>query len=104
MSSQYIKIKNHINGEWLDESNGQYEPLKNPSTGAVIGEVPLSSAETSRQAVAAAAEAFPEWSAMPLPKRMDFIFKMHRAMVDNHEMLAESHRCGSGQTHCGSPW
>ncbi len=90
MSSQYIKIKNHINGEWLDESNGQYEPLKNPSTGAVIGEVPLSSAETSRQAVAAAAEAFPEWSAMPLPKRMDFIFKMHRAMVDNHEMLAEA--------------
>lgn len=90
MSSQYIKIKNHINGEWLDESNGQYEPLRNPSTGAVIGEVPLSSAETSRQAVAAAAEAFPAWSATPLPKRMDFVFKMHRAMVDNHEMLAEA--------------
>lgn len=25
-----------------------------------------------------------------MPKRMDFIFKMHRAMVDNYEMLAHS--------------
>ena len=88
--TSYIKIKNHINGQWLDETNGQYEPLKNPSTGAVIGEVPLSSVDTSRAAVAAAAEAFPAWSATPLPKRMDYIFKMQQAMKDNLEMLAES--------------
>lgn len=90
MSTEYIKIKNHINGAWLDESNGQYEPLRNPSTGLVIGEVPLSSPATSREATAAAAAAYPGWSAMPLPKRMDFIFKMHRAMQDNLEMLAQS--------------
>lgn len=90
MAIPYIKIKNHINGMWTDETNGQYEPLRNPSTGAVIGEVPLSSPETSRAAVAAAAEAFPAWSATPLPKRMDYIFAMHRAMQDNLEMLAEA--------------
>ncbi len=90
MAYESIKIRNHINGQWLDESNGQYAPLRNPSTGQVIGEVPLSSEETSAAAVAAAAEAFPAWSAMPLPKRMDYIFKMHQAMKDNHEMLAES--------------
>ena len=90
MAIPYIKIKNHINGVWTDETNGQYEPLRNPSTGAVIGEVPLSSPETSRAAVAAAAEAFPAWSATPLPKRMDYIFAMHRAMQDNLEMLAEA--------------
>ncbi|MEH6651447.1 MAG: aldehyde dehydrogenase family protein [Motiliproteus sp.] len=90
MSTKTIKIKNHINGVWLDETNGQYAPLRNPSTGGLIGEVPLSSPETSRAAVAAAAEAYPAWSATPLPKRMDFIFKMHRAMQDNLEMLAEA--------------
>ncbi|MCO4759466.1 MAG: aldehyde dehydrogenase family protein [Oceanospirillaceae bacterium] len=90
MTTPYIKIKNHINGVWVDESNGQYEPLRNPSTGAVIGEVPLSSPETSRAAVAAAAEAFPAWSATPLPKRMDYIFQMYRAMQDNLEPLAEA--------------
>lgn len=86
----YIKIKNHINGQWLDESNGQYEPLINPSTGAVIGEVPISSVATSRQATAAAAEAFPAWSATPLPKRMNYIFDMQQAMKDNLEELAQS--------------
>jgi len=90
MTISYIKIKNHINGQWLDESNGQYQPLKNPSTGAVIGEVPLSSVATSRAAVAAAAEAFPAWSATPLPKRMDYIFKMQQVMKDNLEMLAQA--------------
>ncbi|WP_417227793.1 CoA-acylating methylmalonate-semialdehyde dehydrogenase [Amphritea sp.] len=88
--TSYIKIKNHINGQWLDETNGQYEPLKNPSTGAVIGEVPLSSAETSRQATAAAAAAYPAWSATPLPKRMNYIFDMQQIMRDNLEMLAEA--------------
>lgn len=90
MNAQYIKIKNHIDGEWLETSNGEYEPLRNPSTGAVIGEVPLSCSETSRQATAAAAAAYPAWSALPLPKRMDYIFKIHRAMEDNVEMLAQA--------------
>jgi len=90
MNSEYIKIKNHINGVWLEENNGQYEPLKNPSTGAIIGEVPLSSQETSRQAVAAAAEAFPAWSATPLPKRMNYIFDMQQVMRDNLEELAQA--------------
>ena len=90
MNAQYIKIKNHIDGEWLETSNGQYEPLRNPSTGAVIGEVPISCQETSRQATAAAAAAYPAWSSLPLPKRMDYIFKIHRAVEDNLEMLAQA--------------
>lgn len=90
MTQMHLKIKNHINGEWLDESNGHYVPLFNPSTGAVIGEVPMSSADTARQAVAAAAAAFPAWSATPLPKRMNYLFALHQAMKDNLEDLAQS--------------
>lgn len=90
MTTEYIKIKNHINGAWLEESNGQYEPLRNPSTGAVIGEVPLSSPETSRLATEAAAAAYPAWRATPLPKRMNYIFDMQQVMRDNLEMLAEA--------------
>ncbi|OMH25551.1 aldehyde dehydrogenase family protein [Motiliproteus sp. MSK22-1] len=90
MAYESVRIKNHINGEWLDESNGQYAPLRNPSTGQVIGEVPLSSQQTSSAAVAAAAEAYPGWSALPLPKRMDYLFKMYQAMKDNQEDLAIS--------------
>lgn len=90
MNSQAIRIQNHINGEWEDEVGGQYVPLRNPSTGQVIGEVPISSPETSRRAVAAAAAAFPAWKAMPLPKRMNYIHLMHQALKDNLEALAQA--------------
>ncbi len=87
---QPIKIKNYINGAWVSDSSGNVEPLINPSNGAVIGEVPMGGERESQAAVAAAAEAYQSWSKLALPKRMDFIFKMHQAMVDNRESLAES--------------
>jgi malonate-semialdehyde dehydrogenase (acetylating)/methylmalonate-semialdehyde dehydrogenase len=90
VNSQAIRIQNHINGEWEDEVGGQYVPLRNPSTGQVIGEVPISSPETSCRAVAAAAAAFPAWKAMPLPKRMNYIHLMHQALKDNLEALAQA--------------
>ncbi|WP_157834529.1 aldehyde dehydrogenase family protein [Oceanospirillum beijerinckii] len=43
---------------------------------------------TSCAAVAAAAEAFPAWSATPLPKRMNYIFKIQQVMKGNLEMRA----------------
>ncbi len=83
-------IKNYINGEWIDAHEGEFQTLFNPSNGETIGEIPLCDFNQSRQATYAAAQAFQTWSKLPLPKRMGFIFKMHQAMVDNHEMLAES--------------
>jgi len=90
MSPMHVKVKNHINGKWVDENNGQYVPLYNPSTGAVIGEVPLSSPATARDAVAAAAAAFPAWRTTPLPKRMGYLFAILQAMKDNLEDLART--------------
>lgn len=85
-----MEIRNYINGKWIETSNVEMQELKNPSNGEVIGEVPLSSFEQSREATSAAAAAYQSWSKLALPKRMNFIFKMHQAMIDNHEMLAEA--------------
>ena len=41
-----IRIKNLIDGEWLVEDNETTVALYNPSTGAQIGEAPMSSAAT----------------------------------------------------------
>ena len=86
--SSYYKIRDYINGEWLDAASSASAPLYNPSTGALIGEVPLGNSERSRAATAAAAEAYPAWRDTALPKRMDYLFAMHSAMVANKEMLA----------------
>jgi len=89
-SNEYYKIKNHINGEWVVDSGANYVPLFNPSTGEEIGVVPMSSQAISTEAVQAAAEAFSAWSKTPLPKRMDFIFKIREAMDESFEDLAAS--------------
>ena len=89
-ANQIDEIKNFINGEWVYNSNLKTVPLKNPSTGEVISKVPMSTPEISSQAVKAAAEAYPAWRSTPLPKRMDYIFKIVHAMQENLEDLAQS--------------
>ncbi len=84
------QIKNFINGEWVAPSDCETVPLINPSTAEIIGEVPMSTPEISNQAVEAAARAFPGWCATPLPRRMNYIFKIYHAMQENLEELAQA--------------
>lgn len=89
-TTPYYKIRDFINGEWIDNHTLETAPLYNPSTGAVLGEVPLGNVDSSRAATAAAAAAYPAWRDTPLPKRMDYIFAMHAAMVERKEDLAQA--------------
>jgi acyl-CoA reductase-like NAD-dependent aldehyde dehydrogenase len=50
-----------IGGDRVDGSDGTYEVV-NPATEEVVGLAPEATADDARQAVAAAAEAFPAWS------------------------------------------
>lgn len=88
--NKLIRLKNFVHGEWLEESGIRYEPVFNPSTGEVIGEVPLSSVETSRAAVESASRAYDDWRSLSVPKRMSYLFRLHRAMLDHHESLSVS--------------
>jgi len=89
-ANQIIEIRNFINGEWVSNGDLETVPLINPSTGEVISNVPMSTPEVSNQAVQAAAEAYPAWRSTPLPRRMDYIFKIYSAMQENLEELAQA--------------
>ena len=89
-SMEFVRIKNFINGEWVEEKDVEYVPLYNPSTGAVIGEVPLSTPETSTAAVASAAAAYDDWRKLSVGKRVSYLYAIRQAMVDNAEELAYS--------------
>ncbi len=91
MSKQeFTRIKNFIDGKWQEETGVEYVPLYNPSTGEAIGEVPLSSDQTSLAAVDSAYDAYESWRKMSVSKRVGFLFEMRRAMVDSEEDLAVS--------------
>ena len=77
MRFEFIKVKNRINGVWLNQSSGQYAALRNLSTGAVIGQVPLFAKYASGQVIAAAAQVLCEGQVCNAVKTM------LRAGVDN---------------------
>jgi len=83
-----IRIKNLINGEWVEETGVEYVPLYNPSTGVQIGEVPLSKPETSLEAVESAYATYESWRNLSVNKRVSYLYDIRQAMIDKEEELA----------------
>lgn len=86
----FINVRNFIDGEWVEETGIKFTPLYNPSTGEVIGQVPMSSPEASLQAVESAYQAYEGWRRLPLSRRVGYLFDLRRAMEENLEDLAFS--------------
>ncbi len=89
-AQEFIKIKNFIDGQWVEETGVEYVPLYNPSTGEQIGDVPLSRPETSAKAVESSYAAYDAWRRMSISSRMNYVFDMRKAMQDRAEELAQA--------------
>ena len=63
------KLKNFIDGEFVDAADGQTEDVVNPATGEAIAEAPLSTKEDVDRAVAAAQEGLRDAGASTTPAR-----------------------------------
>lgn len=96
------QLKDYINGQWVD-GTGTYIDVYNPSTGEVIAQVPVTTADKVEEAIQAAAEAFKTWKDVPLQKRMGYLFKLRDALVNRKEELAQLIFHRPGQTHCRCP-
>ena len=80
------RLGNFIGGGWI-EPHGATLPIENPATGAILGEVGLSTAADVDRAVAAAKAAFPAWSATPVDKRVAPLFRLAALLRDRREAL-----------------
>jgi len=80
---------NLIDGAWTAAYDGSTIPVTNPVTGEAIGHVPnCGTAETNR-AIAAARNAFQDYSRSNLIWRVGLLQKLHDALMDNQEPLAQ---------------
>ncbi|HIA86825.1 MAG TPA: CoA-acylating methylmalonate-semialdehyde dehydrogenase [Candidatus Marinimicrobia bacterium] len=79
---KYSQVTNCINGEQIS-GNGQMLEVFSPLNGQVISEVPLSSADVVDEAVTAAREAFPAWSALTLKERVQIFFR-YRQLLEKY--------------------
>src|SRR5690348_2143222 len=80
---------NFIAGEWLEPLSGEYIENRNPAhRDEIIGLFPRSGAEDVDQAVAAAAEAYRTWRAVPAPRRAEILFRAAQILVEKKQIFA----------------
>ncbi|MDF9839992.1 MULTISPECIES: CoA-acylating methylmalonate-semialdehyde dehydrogenase [unclassified Paenibacillus] len=86
---QAEKIRNYVNGSWVDSPSGQEEEVFNPATGEVIAYVPISSREEVDAAVHAAAIAYHSWKRVAVPRRARYFFQYQQLLVQHRDELAD---------------
>ena len=91
------KLKNFIDGEFVDPAEGQTEEVLNPSTGEAIAAAPLSSAEDVDRAVAAARRAFESWSTATPSERSLALLKLADAIEERADELADLESANAGK-------
>ncbi len=80
-------LRNYVNGAFVDAQATALLDVENPSTGAPISKVPLSTAAEVDRAVQAAAAAFPAWSATPVARRVQPLFRLAEHLRRDEEAL-----------------
>ncbi len=87
------KIKNYINGKWVDSKSGKTFQSINPANkDEVIGIISKSGREDVDEAVKAAQEAYDGWRLMPAPRRGEFLFRAAEILSKNKETLGNHDR------------
>ncbi len=88
----------YINGAWCAAASGARYAVRNPATGAVIGQAPDMAAADARIAIAAADQAFPAWRARPARERAAVLRRWHDLMLAHTDALA-----AIATAECGKP-
>ncbi len=92
------RLKNYINGIWLDAKSGQYLDVENPGTGDIVSTVPLSGKDDVRIAAEKATAAFGTWKEVPSEKRIQYLFGMKAILEKNADEIAAVCTKESGKT------
>lgn len=87
-AKDYIKVRNFINGAWVEEEDAEQMKIFNPSTGQAIGEVPCTSQDKVQEAIDAALTAYLGWRKESVHKRVSFLFELRNKMKEYLEELA----------------
>ncbi|MBS0652454.1 MAG: NAD-dependent succinate-semialdehyde dehydrogenase [Verrucomicrobia bacterium] len=85
---ELLRKQCYIDGAWQDAQSGAVIPIYNPSTGALIGEVPKMGTEETQRAIKAASLAWPEWKAKTAKERSQIIRRWYDLIMEHLEDLA----------------
>jgi malonate-semialdehyde dehydrogenase (acetylating)/methylmalonate-semialdehyde dehydrogenase len=81
-------LRNYVDGKWRHIDSTYTRDVWDPSTGNVIGRVPISDGYQVGEAVGAAAGSASEWRRTPASERVQYLFRLKRLLEDQIEELA----------------
>ena len=84
-----VRDRLYLGGAWVPSTGAESIDVIDSTTEDVIGTVPEGTVEDVDLAVAAAAEAFPAWSATPVEERTALLTKVSEALGARMDSLAE---------------
>ncbi|WP_234462515.1 CoA-acylating methylmalonate-semialdehyde dehydrogenase [Adhaeribacter terrigena] len=93
----YPEVRNYVAGNFINSSAETLEIIS-PLDGSLLSTVPLSGETELNEAVKAAQQAFPKWSAMPIKERVQIFFRYKTLLEQNLEELTELVHRENGKT------
>ncbi len=88
--AEQIQVRDalYIGGAWVAPASSEQIEVRNPTTEQVIGRTPAGTADDVESAVAAAASAFEEWSAVPRARRAELLAAIGAGLHERGDELA----------------
>ena len=77
-----------VDGKWIEADSGKTIEVRNPATGALIGNVPALGAAETRRAIEAANRALPAWRKLLAKERAAILRRLYELMIENTDDLA----------------
>ncbi|MDP3683350.1 MAG: aldehyde dehydrogenase family protein, partial [Ignavibacteria bacterium] len=82
------KLKNYIDGKWVESRSEKYLEVEDPGTGEILSSVPEGCKEDIGLAAESASNAFLSWRNTPPGQRIQYLFKMKSVLEKNADELA----------------
>jgi len=91
-----VKLKNYINGKWVETRGTKYRDVINPADGQILASVPVGSKDDITLAAEKAHQAWPSWRNTPATQRVQYLFRMKQLIEANADEIAEicTKECG----------
>jgi len=83
------KLKNYINGQWVESKTNRWLEVRNPAKEEVIALCPEVTTEEIDRTVKAAQDAFWNWRITPPPRRAKLLFDFHEKLQKHNNEIAE---------------
>jgi len=88
VKEHYGRLKNFIDGEWVESETDEWYTAVNPATQEPIAEVPISTKEEMDYAIENAREAYMEWRETPPQSRAQYLYKLKTILEKEYETIS----------------